>query len=397
MKKLLLASILAAAATLAQAQSSVTVYGIIDAGYIGTNMKGTSVSPTTQQNTNTFGDNAETASRLGFKGGEDLGGGTTAFFTLETGLNVANSTLSTFNNRQSFVGLKQSGLGSVSVGTQYTPIFNAAAVTDAGELNNMIGDAVFAQSPQNNGNSGSTPYPQGSGTGTTTNASGNSSDGFTVRVANSLALTSDSFNGFTATGLVVANNQNTTQTSATAGGQNNSNGWGLGLNYAVQKLFLTANYQALKNITTGTLTSPTPSIWNTASGDVNTHDNQTYVAGTYDFGIVKAYAQYINRKVTDSLDTSYFGQRKAEQIGVRGFITPRIEGWAQGGLGKLTAFGQGQPTANFTTYQLGSNYWLSKRTNLYAIFGSTQTSSTASINTPGNSANGYALGMRHTF
>jgi len=40
---------------------------------------------------------------------------------------------------------------------------------------------------------------------------------------------------------------------------------------------------------------------------------------------------------------------------------------------------------------LGSNYWLSKRTNLYAIFGSTQT------NTIDVSANGYGVGVRHTF
>jgi predicted porin len=390
MKKLLLAFAMAASAMFAQAQSNVTVYGIIDAGYIGTNMKGIQGSATSAQNTNTFGNNAETASRLGFKGNEDLGGGTSAFFTLETGVNVENSTLSTFNNRQSFVGLKQNGLGQFAFGTQYTPIFAAAAVTDPGQLNNMVGNAVFAQTPQNNGNSGSLPYASAT-------SSGNSSDGFTIRVANALTLTSDKFNGFTATGLVVANNQNATQTSATAGGQNNSNGWGLGANYEWRNLLITANYQALKNNTTGTITSPTPSIWNTASGDVNTKDNQTYVATTYDFGILKAYAQYIDRKVTSSIDASYWGKRSAEQIGVRGFFTPRIEGWASAGLGKLTAFGQGQPTANFTTYQVGSNYWLSKRTNLYAIFGSTQTSSVASVTTPGNSVNGYAAGVRHTF
>ena len=397
MKKLLTALGLTLSFGLAQAQSSVTIYGLLDMGYIGTNMKGISTSATSSQNTNAFGDNAESASRLGFKGSEDLGGGTSAFFTVETGLNGANSTLSTFNNRQTFVGLKQNGLGQAAVGLQYTPIFNAAAVTDPGQLNNMVGNAVFAQSPQNNGNSGATPYPQGAATGSTTNSSGNSSDGFTVRVANALTATTENFNGFSATGLITANNQNTTQTSATAGGQNNSNGWGLGANYEWRKLYVTANYQALKNYTTGTITSPTPSIWNTASGDVNTKDNQTYVATTYDFGILMAYAQYIDRKVTSSLDSTYWGKRQAEQIGVRGYITPRIEGWASAGVGRLTAFGQGQPTANFSTYQIGSNYWFSKRTNAYAIFGSTQTTSVASVNTPGNSANAYALGLRHTF
>jgi len=56
------------------------------------------------------------------------------------------------------------------------------------------------------------------------------------------------------------------------------------------------------------------------------------------------------------------------------------------------------PTVNFTGWQLGGNYYLSKRTNLYAIYGQQQTSSTTPNTTgSGNTANQYALGLRHTF
>lgn len=389
MKKLLLALLAVTGFSVAQAQSSVTIYGLLDVGYIGTNYRGTAADATAKQNTNTFGNSAESSSRLGFKGVEDLGGGTSAFFTVETGLNPNSATASTFNNRQSFVGLKQKGIGQVAIGTQYTPIFNAVAATDPGQVNNMMGNAIYATTPQANGNSGAGNY-------TGSSSSSGTSDAFTVRVSNALTVTSDKFAGFTGTGLIVANNVNQTQTSPTTGGQTNYNGWGLGVNYEWQKLLLTANYQALKsNLSASTLSTPAPALWTTSGGGTNTQDNQTYVAATYDFGILKAYAQYINRKATDTLNNGYYAQRKAEQIGVRGFITPTIEGWASAGLGKVTAFGQGQPTANFNAYQLGSNYYLSKRTNLYAIYGQTQTSSVS----PNASLAGsnYAVGVRHTF
>jgi predicted porin len=389
MKKLLLALLAVTGFNVAQAQSSVTVYGILDVGYIGTNYRGTAGNETGKQNTNAFGNNAETSSRLGFKGVEDLGGGTSAFFTVETGLNPNNATASTFNNRQSFVGLQQKGIGNFAIGTQNTPIHKAVGVTDPGQINNMMGNVIFATTPQANGNSGAGNY-------TKSTSSSGTSDAYTVRVSNALTVTSDTFAGFTGTGLVVANNVNQTQTDATTGGTTNYNGWGLGVNYEWQKLLLTANYQALKSFqSAATLTSPTPALWTTAGGGTNTQDNQTYIAGTYDFGILKAYAQYINRKVTDTLNTGYYAQRKAEQIGVRGFFATRIEGWVSAGLGQATTFGAGQPTANFNAYQLGSNYWLSKRTNLYAIYGQTQTAS-VSPNAALAGSN-YAVGVRHTF
>ena len=393
MKKLLLAlTAVLLGTSVAQAQSSVTIYGLLDVGYIGTNYKGIGTDATSKQNTSAFGQSAESSSRLGFRGQEDLGGGTSAIFTVETGLNPDGGQASTFNNRQSFVGIKQNGIGTIALGTQYTPIYNAVAKTDAGQMNNMIGDAIYATTPQAIGNSGSSTFANGT-------SSAGTSDAFTVRTSNSVTVTSDNFAGFTGTGLLVANNTNQTQTSPTTGGNTNYSGWGLGANYEWRKLLVTANYQSLKSLqSAATLTSPTPALWTTATGGVNTQDNQTYVAATYDFGILKAYAQYINRKATDTLNPGYYAKRSAEQIGIRGNITSNIDAWLSGGLGKTTAFDQGSPSANFTAWQLGSNYYLSKRTNLYAIYGQSQTSSVASLGSnPALSGSNYAVGVRHTF
>jgi len=437
MKKSLLAvAALGAFASAAQAQSSVTVYGILDVGYIGSNStqsisNATAAQGYTQgvkkQNTSQFGDSAEQSSRLGFRGTEDLGGGTQAVFTTEFSLYPSQETTSgnTYNglfNRQTFVGLHKNGVGQVSAGLQYTTVFDAVALTDVGQLNNMMGNVIYAYSSGGAGNAGA----------------GTSQIGFTSRAANSLKLNSDSFAGFRVNGMLTSNNQNTTLTTTGSGtnpgvgGNNNGSGWGLGADYTYNKFFVTAAYQALKalNSTTntdsltagvntglwtyaqaggataastasgfaGTTTAPLNSALTSATAN-NIQDNQTYAAATYDFGILKAYAQYINRKATSTIDTSYYAKRSAEQIGVRSFITPTVEGWASAGLGRYTAFGQNAPTANFNAWQLGSNYWLSKRTNLYAIYGQTITSNAATSAgvTASYSANNYAIGVRHTF
>jgi predicted porin len=84
MKKSLFAiAAVTAFAGAAQAQSSVTVYGIVDAGYIGTNNRVSAAGRTTKATGGEFGQGAESTTRLGFRGNEDLGGGMSAFFTLE--------------------------------------------------------------------------------------------------------------------------------------------------------------------------------------------------------------------------------------------------------------------------------------------------------------------------
>ena len=428
MKKSLLAvAALGAFASAAQAQSSVTVYGILDMGYVGYNTRlapgnaaagpNSTVSKTTG---NTFTQSAESTSRLGFKGVEDLGGGTSAFFTIELGLTPASSPYAvntgTTQNRQSFVGLKKNGLGDFAVGTQYTVIHNAVSATDPGNANNMMGNVIYT-----------------AGTGSGAPVGNENGVSYTIRTNNALTLNTDSFAGFKAHAILIANNQNSnqtttssstttattsTQTSTILGGTNNQNGWGIGLDYTWNKLFVTAAMQQLKaqnpitwtrtttnatGATTGTFVAGSPVIFGLAQSaalGTNVQDNQYYAAATYDFGILKAYAQYVNRKASLQEDNGYYLKRNAQQIGVRSYITPTIEAWASGGLGKYTASGYNNPAANITAWQIGSNYWLSKRTNLYAIYGQTGTSNVSIVNN-GNpastNANNYAVGVRHTF
>jgi len=114
MKKSLLAvAAIGAFASAAQAQSSVTVYGILDVGYIGSNTRAANGTTVAKSTGNAFSSSAEQTSRLGFKGVEDLGGGTSAFFTLETTV-TPNATTAFGGTRQAFVGLQKNGLGCFS-------------------------------------------------------------------------------------------------------------------------------------------------------------------------------------------------------------------------------------------------------------------------------------------
>ena len=344
-----------------------------------------------------------------------MGGGTTAFFTFETTLQPQQTTLSSFNNRQAFIGLGQKGLGNARIGTQNTPIHEAVGLTSANQQNNLTGDVI---------------YPQNTGITNRDGSATNNNAGYTIRANNMLRLESDTFAGFRGKAFYVQNNRNENQAtlrptqSRTAlqgyqdgqgytGGNTNSTGWGLGVDFRWQKLLVMAAYQSFKTESpwtyretlTPVATGPNPNNIEVRTADVRTNivtgnstDNQWYAGATYDFGIVKAFAQYINRKETSGLDSNAYVSRTAQQLGVRGNVTKTIELWGSAGMGRYNAFGTGSPTANFTGYQLGSNYWLSKRTNLYAIFGATNTSQTSVLNTNYSAnANNYAIGARHTF
>lgn len=392
MKKLLVAAGLTAFFGLAQAQSSVTIYGILDMGYIGSNtiLRSTAGAAATKTQQSQFGQGAESGNRLGFKGVEDLGGGKSAFFTVETQLfpqdqNLSGSSNSGLTNRQTFIGLKQNGIGQFSVGRQYTPIYVLAGQTSPTQYTAMAGDVIYAAATAG-----------GAGTSTATNITGNENGaGFTNRVNNALIVKSDPIKGLTLQGLYALNNKDTTQTAAATGGETNSNGYGIGASYQYNKLIVNAAYQSFTQFTTGTATSFTDMNQSTF---VSAKDDQTFAGALYDFGFLKAYVQYINRTITSTYDSSQFASRSAQQIGVRKFFTPTIESWASVGNGKFDQYGSTTGTVNFTGYQVGSNYYLSKRTNLYGIFGSVQSSGNDQTTAgAGSSRNTYGLGMRHTF
>ena len=117
-KTLIIAGIMGAFAINAHAQSSVTLYGTLDAGLVYTNNQGGHNN--WQQGSGTVSD-----TYFGLRGSEDLGGGLHAIFTLEDGFNINNGQFNESNtlfNRQAFVGLQSDQYGTLTLGRQYDSV-----------------------------------------------------------------------------------------------------------------------------------------------------------------------------------------------------------------------------------------------------------------------------------
>ena len=126
MKKSLIALAALAAVGAASAQSSVTLYGVIDTNYgwartTVKNLGGVSgTDKTTTTGLNAAGGNMS-GSRWGLKGQEDLGNGLAAVFNVEAGFDSNNGDFDNGFNRRAVVGLK-GGFGQVLLGRDYTPL-----------------------------------------------------------------------------------------------------------------------------------------------------------------------------------------------------------------------------------------------------------------------------------
>ena len=121
MKKSLIALAALAAVGAASAQSSVTLYGILDAGYTWTEHTGKIPGHTVKTTETGFTSGNLSGSRWGLKGQEDLGNGLAAVFNVEAGFDSINGDFDTGFNRRAVVGLK-GGFGQVLLGRDYTPL-----------------------------------------------------------------------------------------------------------------------------------------------------------------------------------------------------------------------------------------------------------------------------------
>ncbi len=103
----------------AQAQNSVTLYGIADAGITYIHHAGG------DQNQYSMTSGRLNATRWGLTGSEDLGTGLRAIFTLESGFSIADGApdkSGTEFSRQAFVGVTDTRWGTLTLGRQYDPM-----------------------------------------------------------------------------------------------------------------------------------------------------------------------------------------------------------------------------------------------------------------------------------
>ncbi len=122
MKKSLIALAVLAASGAAMAQSSVTLFGIVDTNFSYIDGIGND-----NESKYGLGTSGNATSRLGFRGVEDLGGGLKAGFQLESGFNSdTGASAATFFGRQSEVNLS-GGFGTVRLGNFFPESYYATA------------------------------------------------------------------------------------------------------------------------------------------------------------------------------------------------------------------------------------------------------------------------------
>ncbi|MCA1324216.1 porin [Herbaspirillum sp. alder98] len=395
MKKSLLAlAVLGAFAGAAQAQSSVSIYGIIDTGVVYQSKVATTNGGTGSK----FGLNSGViqGSRIGFKGVENLGGGLSAVFNLETGFNNDTGALqgsdavsgSNLFRRKSVVGLA-GGFGTVLVGRQTDFADTISAYTGVADFGGWISNS-------------------GSGL--------NRLQG--TRTNNSISYTTNNIGGFTGN-LLYGFGEQAGQTSA---GQ----AFGAGLKYENGPLGLGATYyQSKANGTSPADTSLIPATATTVTTNTlaANQGSSAYkgwnLVASYQFGPARVYGNWsrVKQDLNTQANLTAAGvgsltslnnrllarSNKADmyEIGTAYSLTPSLKLLAAVDHTRAQfdgVSGKGKQTS----YNLGSDYWLSKRTDLYAFVSYIRASDIVntgvsdSTGTDGNQA-AVAVGIRHKF
>jgi predicted porin len=359
------------------AQSSVTVYGVVDADgeYLSGHAKDVRVTS-----------GGLNGSRIGFKGTEDLGSGFYVDFTLEGGLNLDTGSSAqggALFGRQAFGALRSAQFGSVSAGRQYgstyiiTDQYSAFSNTPVGATTAVIGGYA----------GGYEPVQGSSATATTlTNATGAETNGSPARVNNSFRYTTPVFAGFSASALAGAG-EVTGGTTATRlfDGSVKYSGFGLDAIVAiVSDKAKGAAAASTANVDTIMVAAKYAiDAFHVEGGYVRGDDKRNiavkqngtgyWLGGDYRLGASLFKAQWVSNKL-DNTTTGY-----------------------------AVAAGN---TAKTNAYALGYQYDFSKRTALYTSFARFQntgvarfaSSVPAGLTTAGDlSINQFALGMRHSF
>lgn len=367
MKKFAMLAVLAAISGTAAAQSSVTLFGIVDeaARYVKNG----------DESMKSLVSGGMSTSRFGVRGTEDLGGGLKAGFWLESGFNAdsgTNSVASQFWNRRSTVSLL-GNFGEVRLGRDYTPTYNGYTDYD------LFGD---------NGLGAASKFDISLGAARDT-ANGQYNVSGETRLSNQVQyFTPSNLGGFygrvsVAPGEGVAGGKY-------AGGR---------VGYAVGALDVSASY--------GQFT-----VAPTATGDdkFKTVD----VGGSYDFGVVKLVSYYTQSKFAAQKVATYsvgasvpvgLGQIRTafthvNQSGTANFASPASSTY----LYQTVALGQNVNADDANELALGYVYNLSKRTALYSTAayiknkGNAQFAvATGPAMTPGATSKGVEFGIRHLF
>jgi predicted porin len=332
------------------AQSSITLYGVADDS-IGF----TSNANGAKQYALVSG--AEASNRWGIKGTEDLGGGLSAIFDLESGFSINSGAMSqngTEFGRQAFVGLTNKSWGTLTFGRQYS-----VSYINVGE---MTGGGTWAAS--------------GAGYGAHPGDVDNL-DSFN-RVNNAIIYQSPDFRGLSFSGLY--------SPGGVAGAFSQNQIWDFSSAYVSGPVKLAVGYLFVKDPNfsfwgnkandshTGTnITSPVLSGYATAGSEQVISAGGTYAVGKAVVGLVYSNTQFQN---LGSVGVAGITSASAKYRGTASFNIGEVNARYQftpafsfGGAYSYTRSGGANDIggARYQQVDLSAIYSLSQRTSIYAM------------------------------
>jgi predicted porin len=369
--KIALGVLALAGSTAACAQSSVTIYGVVDVGAM--QFKTSGAGFTAPGTVNKIDSGNMTTSYFGFRGSEDLGGGLRAVFALESYIRLDTGeagrfgTTDSFWKRNSYVGLDSSKYGRLLLGRNGLPLFTTTAA-----FNPFGASFKFAPIIAHMYNTDLT--------GVGINSSRSSYVVNDSQWSNSISYDAPTFvQGLQTTALYsFASGSNDAETPSKIG-----KAWSVAAHYLPKTPWsASATYQKVANIANG------------AAGAID--NQQAWMGGTaYDFSYAKLFAQYARLKTAVTgvgSDTD-----KTWQLGVS---VPILQGSFMASYVKTVTSAQGGVAAadrDRKTWALGYNYFLSKRTDLYAAYEDSRLDGTV-VSARGDKAERtIGAGLRHRF
>ena len=334
-------------AGVAHAQSSVTLYGVIDESIQWAHNTTNANAPTQNQNlVGMYGGNIS-GNRWGLKGSEELGGGLKAIFQLESGFDINSGAAGQGGKmfgRQAFVGLASDRFGTITLGRQYDPLVDT--------VQPLTGDNYF-------GATFATP-------GDVDNNDNSS------RTNNAIKYTSPLLDGFQFEGMYAM--------GGVAGSTGSGQSWGAAGTYAIGSFNIAAGYYMMDNGSSLADRTGTDGTVGWASGATSgamfdSQINQVYasarsvgtaaVAAQYVAGPFTFAARYSNVQLKADGSSTFATTQRYNVAG--GYFGYQVNPALLLGLGYSWTHGAGDSSNTYNQVSLGADYNLSKRTDLYAL------------------------------
>ncbi|HKR44447.1 MAG TPA: porin [Paraburkholderia sp.] len=325
-------------APVAQAQSSVTLYGVIDEAF-------QFVHNANAQGNNLYrmqGGNLQ-GSRWGLKGTEDLGGGLKAIFQLESGFDINSGKMGSYNGntllfgRQAFVGLTHQQYGTLTLGRQYDPVVDMVQPLTA---DNYWGSTFTTPGDVDNNDNSS-------------------------RTNNAIKYLSPQFAGFQIEGMYAF--------GGVAGATGSQQTWSAAASYVTGPFSIAAGYVRMTNAnSTIPRTGWTSTSDGTFDGGFQNLAYETakwvgigsvalqYVAGPWTFG-----GRYSNAQYKADAQSLFPSNQRYNVAG--GFVNYALTPASLIGVGYTWTHSAGDTSATYNQLSLGGDYNLSKRTDVYLV------------------------------